>query len=243
MKKPLVLAHRGFSGKFPENSKRAFMEAIAVEGCDGIEMDVHLSADSEPVIIHDATLERTTNGKGPVRAMSFKELRSLDVGSWMGSRFAGEQIMHLDELLEIAIKYDKVLNIELKNYEVHYPNMEKIVIERVRAMNAAERVFLSSFNHLSMELCKEINPDIRTGLLYMQPLIKAEKYAAGYALHPDYRLLRLEPDLVERAHKEGSAVHTWTVNEDDDMSWCIKQNVDSIITNFPDRFVEVLKEG
>ncbi|MCL2421424.1 MAG: glycerophosphodiester phosphodiesterase, partial [Defluviitaleaceae bacterium] len=226
MNKPLVIAHRGFCGKFPENSRRAFLEAIAVEGCDGFETDVHLSADNEPVIIHDGTLERTTNGTGPVNAMTFKDLRRLDVGSWMGLQFAGEQMMHLSELLDLCIQHDKVLNIELKSGQTPYPNLEQIVIDLVCAKNAVNRVFLSSFNHISMEICKGINPDIRTGLLYMQPLIKAEKYASGHALHPMYNLMRYEPDLVERAHQAGLAVHTWTVNSEEDMQFCIRQGVD-----------------
>jgi len=240
MKKPLVLAHRGFSGKFPENTRRAFMEAAAVKGCDGFETDIHLSADGEPVIIHDGTLERTTSGKGPVNAMSLKELRSLDIGSWMDPRFSSERIMHLDELLELALEHNQVINIELKSYPILYPGIEKIVIDRIIAANAQEMVFLSSFNHISMEKCKEINPGIPTGLLYMQPFIRAEKYAAGHALHPEHSLLMLEPDLVERARKEGISVHVWTVNNEEAMKLCISRNVNSIITNYPDKLVEVL---
>jgi len=239
--KPMVLAHRGFSGKFPENSRRAFMEAIAIAGCDGFEVDVNLSADNEPVIIHDPTLERTTSGHGPVRAMSFKKLRTLDIGTWMDTQFAGERIMHLDELLELAIQYDRVLNIEFKTYPVIYPGIEKIVIDRICALGAADRVFLSSFNHLSMKLCKEINPDIPTGLLYMQPFINAEEYATGHALHPEHNLLALEPELVQRAHSRGQAVHTWTANTEEAMLKCINCKVDSIITNYPDKLVEVLQ--
>ena len=243
MKKILNIAHRGFCGKYPENSKRAFLEAVAVPACDGLETDVHLSSDGQPVIIHDATLDRTSNGSGPVSAISFKELQKLDIGSWMDPQFAGERIMHLDELLELVLQHDKVLNIELKNYEVAYSGIEQIVIDRVCAMKAADRVFFSSFNHISMEKCREINPDIPTGLLYMQPLLRAEEYAAGHALHPNFRLFGLEPDLVERAHKKGIAVNTWTVNEEDEMRWCIKLGVDAIITNFPDKLAEILREG
>jgi glycerophosphoryl diester phosphodiesterase len=244
MKKPLVLAHRGFSGKFPENTKRAFMEAIAITGCDGFESDVHLSADNEPVITHAPTLERTSNGKGPVRAQTFKELQKLDVGSWMDSRFAGETMMHLDELLDLTLKHNLLLNLELKNFELNYPGMEKIIIDRINAMNAADSVFLSSFNHVSMEVCKHIDPGIRTGLLYGQPLFEAEKYASAFrqdALHPRYHLFDFEPDLVRRAHEKGLAVHTWTVNGEGDMRRCIKLGVDSIITNFPDKLAEILR--
>ena len=240
MTRPLVLAHRGFSGKFPENSRRAFMEAIAIDGCDGFEVDVHLSADGEPVIIHDETLDRTTSGKGPVNTMTFKELRKLDVGAWMDPQFAGEKIMHLDELIELTIQHNQLLNVELKTFPVVYPGIEKAVIDRIVAMGATDRVFLSSFNHLSMKLCNEINPAIRTGLLYMQPLINAEKYAASHALHPMYNLLTLEPDLVDRAHSAGVAVHTWTVNSEDAMRLCISHRVDSIITNYPDKLVNIL---
>ena len=243
MPKPLVIAHRGFSGKFPENTQRAFMEAIEVSGCDGFETDVHLSSDGEPVIIHDTTLERTTNAKGPVRAMSFKDLRELDAGSWMDSQFASERIMHLDELLELTMQNNKVLNIELKNYETYYPDMEKIVIERIQAMNAQNYVFLSSFNHISMGICKSIDSEINAGLLYFQPLLEAEKYAATNkmnSLHPRYHLLNFEPLLTERAQNIGVKINTWTVNNDDDMRRCIELGVDSIITDFPDKLAQII---
>ena len=236
LKKPLIIAHRGFSGKFPENTKRAFMEAIAIKGCDGFEADVHLSADGEPVIIHDTTLDRTTSGKGKVSDVTFKELRKLDIGSWMSPQFMGEQIMHLDELIALTIEHNKVLNLELKNYEAFYPRMEEIVINRINALNASYHVFLSSFNHISMGKCKSIDPNIRTGLLYAYPLLEAEKYASLHgmdAIHPRYHLLRFEPDLVERANALGIAVHTWTVNGAADMEMCVKMGVDSIITDYP----------
>jgi len=243
MSTPLVIAHRGFSGKFPENTKRAFVEAIAVNGCNGFETDVHLSSDNEPVIIHDSTLDRTTDAKGPVRAMKFKDLRELDVGSWMEPQFSNERILHLDELLELSMKNDKVLNIELKNYETHYPNIEQIVIDRIRAVGAQNHVFLSSFNHISMGICKSIDAEIKTGFLYFQPLLEAEKYAAGHkmnAIHPMHQLLNFEPLLVGRAHSMGVAINTWTVNNEDDMRSCISLGVDSIITDFPDKLAEVL---
>jgi len=240
MKKPLNLAHRGFSGLYPENSKRAFTEALAVAGCDGFETDVHLSKDGQPVIIHDATLDRTSDGKGAVGAKTFKELQEYDIGAWKDAKFAGERIMHLDELLELAVEHGKALNIELKNYEVLYPNLEQIVIDRVVAKKATDLVFFSSFNHISMEMCMDITQEIPTGLLYMQPLIRAEEYASGHNLHPNFRLFGLEADLIERAHKLGIAVNAWTVDEPEDYKLCIKLGVDSIITNFPDRLAEIL---
>ena len=195
------------------------------------------------MIIHDDVLDRTSSGKGPVRELSFAELRKLDMGAWMGAEFAGEQIMHLEELLELTIKYDKVLNLEIKNYEVMYKGIEEKVIQRIRAMNAGDRVFLSSFNHISMKLCKEIDRDIRAGLLYAQPLIDMEDYAARHgldSLHPRFTCLYFSPDLVEKSHGRGIKVHAWTVNTEEEMRFCLGKNLDGIITNYPDRLSALL---
>ena len=242
MTTPLILAHRGFSGNFPENSRRGFLEAINVKGCHGFETDLQMSSDGELVIIHDETLERTTTGTGYVNATTFKDLRKLDIGSWKGPQFAGEAIMALDELLELAIQHNKKINLELKNYLIYYPNMEEKVIERICAFKAEDKVFLSSFNHVSMEKARSINPNIPTGLLYHQPLINVEKYATGHALHPHHLLLQHDPGLVTRAHKEGLKIHTWTVNKDSDMRTLIKMKVDSIITDYPNKLAKILEE-
>ena len=237
------LAHRGFSGKYPENTKRAFIAAVEEGNCDGFESDVHLSKDGELVIIHDDVLDRTSDGKGFVGEHSFADLRKLDMGAWKGREFAGERIMHLDELLELVLAHNKVLNLEIKNYEVFYRGIEEKVIGRIRAMGAAGRVFLSSFNHISMQRCKEIDPEIPAGLLYGYPLIDMDDYAARYgldALHPRVSCLRYSPDLAERAHKRGLKINVWTVNTVEDMLFCLDKGVDSIITNYPDRLSGII---
>ena len=240
--KTINLAHRGFSGKYPENTKRAFLAAIKEAGCDGFESDVHLSKDGEPVIIHDDILDRTSDGKGPVQNHNFTDLKKLDTGSWKGAEFAGERILHLDELLELVLSHNKVLNLEIKNYDVFYKNIEEKVIDRIRAMGAVDRVFLSSFNHISMKRCKEIAPDIPAGLLYGQPLIGADDYAALHglnALHPGINCLRYSPDLAQNARRKNLKMHVWTVNTEDDMRFCLDKKVDSIITNYPDRLSKI----
>ena len=244
-KKPITinLAHRGFSGKYPENTRRAFVAAVEEGLCDGFESDVHLSKDGEPVIIHDDALDRTSSGKGPVEDHTFADLRKLDMGAWKGPDFAGEQIMHLDELLELTVSHNKVLNLEIKNYEVFYRGIEEKVIDRIRAMGAADRVFLSSFNHPSMRRCKEIDPEIPAGLLYGYPLIEEEDYAARYgmdALHPRISVLRYRADLAQKARERGLKINVWTVNTKEDMLFCLDKQVDSIITNFPDRLSGIL---
>jgi len=239
----LNIAHRGFSGKYPENTRRAFLAALEEAGCDGFESDVHLSKDGEPVIIHDDVLDRTSDGKGPVAEHSFANLRKLDMGAWKGREFSGERIMHLDELLELVLAHGKLLNLEIKNYEVFYQNIEEKVIDRIRALAAADRVFLSSFNHISMKRCKEIDPEIPAGLLYGQPLIDVEDYASRHgldALHPRVNCLRYSPALAEKARGRGLKIHVWTVNTEEDMLFCLEKKVDSIITNYPDRLSGIL---
>jgi glycerophosphoryl diester phosphodiesterase len=237
--KTLNLAHRGFSGNYPENTKRAFMAAITEGRCDGFESDVHLSSDGEPVIIHDDFLDRTTSGKGPVGARTFRELRELDCGF-------GERIMHLDELLGLVLAHNLVLNLEVKNYEVFYKGIEEKVISRIRALGAADKVFLSSFNHISMRRCKELDGAIKAGLLYGYPLIDMDDYAKRYgldALHPRISCLEYTPDLVIRAHEKGLRVNVWTANTPEEMRFCLDLGVDSIISNYPDKLASLLSPG
>lgn len=243
---PLNLAHRGFSGKYPENTRRAFLAAVEEGHCDGFESDVHLSADGEPVIIHDAVLGRTSNGSGAVGDHPFSALRELDAGSWKGREFAGERILHLDELLEIVLEHNIVLNLEIKNYDVFYQNIEEKVISRIKALGAERAVFLSSFNHISMKKCKEIDRTIRTGLLYGYPLLDAAAYAESHginAIHPRVSCLEYSPDLTKQAHEKGLTVNVWTANTEEEMRFCIKQEVDSIISNYPDKLRGLLAAG
>jgi glycerophosphoryl diester phosphodiesterase len=167
----------------------------------------------------------------------------LDIGAWKGREFAGERILHLDELLELVLAHNKVLNLEIKNYDVFYRNIEEKVIGRIRAMGASDRVFLSSFNHISMKLCKEIDAEIPAGLLYGQPLIEMDDYAKRHgldALHPRVSCLYYSQDLAEKAHGRGLKIHVWTINSVEDMRFCLDKNVDGIITNYPDRLSEIM---
>ena len=236
-KKILNLAHRGFSGCYPENSKIAFEEAMKIDGCDGIETDVHFTKDGQLVIIHDPVLERTTNGHGFVRDYTYEELLELDNGSWMDTKFAGQRLMLWSEVLDMCKQMGKVCNLEIKNYEVFYEGIEQEIIKVIEAQKMQDKVFLSSFNHISMEACKRINPDIETGLLYDKPLAEVEFYMSRMisdAIHPRYTLLQYQPNLTKFYQSLGKKVNTWTVNEETDMQDMIAQGVDSIITNYPD---------
>ena len=170
MKRPLLLAHRGFSGNYPENSPLAFRMAVEKTAADGFESDVHITKDGKLVIFHDASVERTSNGTGFIKNMTYDELLSLDIGAWKSPEFAGQHIWTFGQLLDFCKETKMLLNMELKNYEVFYENLEQRVIDEICKRQMQEQVFVSSFNHISMQHFKELCPDIETGLLYDKPL-------------------------------------------------------------------------
>ena len=245
MKKTLLFAHRGFSGKYPENSPLAFRKAVEETDADGIESDVHITRDGKLVIFHDATVERTSNGRGYIKDMTYEELLSLDIGSWMSPEFAGEHIWTFSQLLDFCKEAGILLNMELKNYEVFYPELEERVIAEIQAAKMEEQVFVSSFNHISMQRFKTLCPDIATGLLYDKPMLDIGEYiqrSNADNMHPRYMLLQYQPELVELYHGRGMKVNTWTVNDEENMRDTLSRGVDCIISNYPDLLCRVAKD-
>ncbi|WP_283672891.1 glycerophosphodiester phosphodiesterase [Butyricicoccus sp. Marseille-Q5471] len=245
MKKPILLAHRGFSGEYPENSPIAFEAAVQKTACDGFESDVHITKDGKLVIFHDATLERTSNGTGYLKDYTYDELMQLDIGSWKAPEFAGQHIWTFDQLLDFCHDTHMLLNMELKNYEVFYEGLEQMVIDAVCAHKMQDEVFVSSFNHISMQHFKNLNGDIKTGLLYDKPFLDIDKYierSNADNMHPRYMLLQYQPELVDLYHGRGMNVNTWTVNEVSDMRDMMERGVDSIISNHPDVLCRVAEE-
>lgn len=231
--RPLILAHRGASAQAPENTLAAFRLA-AEAGADGIELDVHLSQDGEIVVIHDEQVDRTTNGHGWVHAMTLAELKALDAGSWFSPRFSGERIPTLAEVLEAVGPAVQLINIELKSGRVLYPGLETRVIETLRRFGLLQRCILSSFNHFSLRLVKQIEPRARTGVLYVEGLVDPWVYARHVpadAIHPPH--YAVFPELVTGAHAAGLAVNTWTVDAPDDVRRVVACGVDAVITNDP----------
>lgn len=242
MKKPLLFAHRGFSGKYPENSPLAFQKVDEETECDGIESDVHITKDGQLVIFHDASVERTSNGTGWIKDKTFEEMLQLDIGAWKSPDFAGQHVWTLGQLLDFCKETKLLLNLELKNYEVFYEGLEKMVIDEICARQMQDQVFLSSFNHISMQACKSINPEIKTGLLYDKPLLDIDKYierSNADNMHPRYMLLQYQPELVDLYHSRGMDVNTWTVNDEENMRDMIHRGVDLIISNEADLLCKV----
>lgn len=235
MTKSLNIAHRGFSGKYPENTMIAFKKAVEI-GSDGIETDVHMTKDGAIVICHDEKLDRTTNGQGFIKDFTYDEIKKLDAGLKFGERFKGEAIPDIDEFLDYVKDKNILVNIELKNDMIHYKNLEEKVVEKIYEYGMKDKVILSSFNHYAMVKVKDIDSSIKTGLLYEAVLYKAEEYAkmvGSDALHPYFPAV-MDKTVVDNIKKQGIAINTYTVNEEKDMEKLIQLGIDGIITNYPD---------
>ncbi|MCI8442702.1 MAG: glycerophosphodiester phosphodiesterase [Provencibacterium sp.] len=236
----LNIAHRGFSGRFPENTMLAFKEAEKA-GCDGIELDVHLTSDGVPVIIHDENVRRTTNGEGLVSSFTAAELGALDASAAWKGKYPKQSIPTLEEYFEWVKNTRLFTNIELKNSVIDYPGLEEKVIALIRRYSLEEHILFSSFNHYSILRCKRQAPEIRCGLLYSCWLANPGAYAKSVGaecLHPHFS--SLIPEALAEIRSQKVTVNTWTVNEESDMRRLIGEGIEGIITNFPDRLHALL---
>ena len=244
-KKPLVLGHRGYSGLYPENTPLAFRKVAEVPGADGIETDVHICRSGELVLCHDEAVDRTSNGHGLIRDMSYDELMALDFGSWKSPEFAGEHIWTLPELLDFCKETGLILNLELKNGIEFYPHLEERCLHEISIRHMEDQVFLSSFNHISMQRFKELCGDrLETGLLYEAPLLDMEHYlerSNADNVHPCFHVFDYQPELMEMFHSRGMKVNVWTVNTEEDARKLIRLGVDGMIGNYPDRLVRAVE--
>ncbi|MFD0962030.1 glycerophosphodiester phosphodiesterase [Paenibacillus chungangensis] len=241
---PIIFAHRGASGYCPENTMAAFRRALEL-GATGIETDVQRTADGKLVLIHDESLKRTAGHAALVKDITYEEMNKLDAGSWYGkdAEFAGERIPLLEDLLALTKSTDTMINLELKNTVIPYEGMEQQVIDAVRKHGMSDRIVISSFNHYSLVLCKELAPDIRTGVLYMEGIYEPWKYAAAIgadALHA-YRYAVL-PEWVNEAREDGVHYHPFTVNDEAEMERMLACGVSGIITDYPDKLVNLIQE-
>ncbi len=237
-----IFGHRGFSGEYPENTMLAFRKCIEL-GCDGVELDVHFTKDNEIVIVHDETIDRTSNGKGLVKDMTYDELCKYDFYGRFPGKYEFQKIPTLREFFELVKPVDGfITNIELKTGVFEYRGIEKAVIDMAKEFGLEKRIILSSFNHYTVLRCKEYDPDIKTGFLTESWLINAGAYAKEYGVeccHPHY--CNLIPELFAEMKENGREVNTWTVNEYENIERLGKMGVDALIGNYPNRMIEVLR--
>lgn len=236
-----IFAHRGYSGKYPENTMIAFKKALEC-GVDGIELDVQLTKDGEVVIIHDETIDRTTTGKGFVVDYTYEELEKFDA-SFKFKDLGFNKIPTLREYFQLVRDYDIVTNVELKTGINEYLGIEEKVWELIKEYNLEEKVIISSFNHFSVMRMKDIAPQLKYGFLSEDWIIDAGKYTHSHGVqcyHP--RFNNLVPDVIKELKKYNLEINTWTVNLEEDMRYLYSNNIDVIITNYPELAQEIKKE-
>jgi len=234
---PVVIAHRGFKRKYPENTITAFEAAIDA-GANMIELDVTLSKDREVIVIHDDTLNRTTNGKGSVRRYSLAELKRFDAGSWFDPRFKGEQIPTLGEVLNL-VKNRILLNIEIKKsaYESDnpYDSIEKQVLRLVSMTGCLDSVLFSSFAPAVLKRIVKLENRSRIAFLTEKPLTqKVWKYCkdlSPFSWNPDYR--SVTESRVQEMHGKNIRVFPYTVNSFSDAKRLVEMGVDGFFTDDP----------
>ena len=214
----------------------AAFELADALGADGIELDVQLSKDGVPVIIHDEQVDRISDGTGFVRDFTLQELKRLNVNRNFPA-YGRSEIPTLAEVYDWLRGTELSVNLELKNGAVAYKGLEEKVLRLAEEKDVAGRILYSSFNHRSMLRLKRLKPEARTAFLYSDGLADAAEYGARYgiyALHPSL-FNAMEAGLIESCHKKGLRVHVWTVNEEKDMERLCKLGADAVITNFVEK--------
>lgn len=231
-----VMAHRGYSGAYPENTMLAFRKAVEA-GCDGIELDVHQSRDGVLMVFHDEELSRTTDGQGLLGAHSYAELRRLSASRLWGD-LPPQPIPCFEEYCQWAAEQPIFTNVEIKTDHVYYPDIEAKTWDMLVRYGLEERVMFSSFNHLSLKRLQALVPEtVKLGALVLPeagPFINPGDAcrAAGFqAFHPDFRSLTAEN--VQNCHDRGVAINVWTVNDMASLEQLQRWGCEGIITNYP----------
>ena len=231
-----IFAHRGFSLQYPENTMTAFRKALEA-GADGIEMDARLTQDGQIVIMHDPTIDRTTNGKGKVRDMLLQEILGLDAGIKKGVVFENERVPMLEQVFaELGGKL--LLNIELCNYdEGDNRQLANQTVELIEKYKLVDSVIISSFRFNNLVYVKDKNPGISCGLLAKQGLMGLfarnllNHSVSVDALHPYYT--DVNAGLIRKEQQCGRKVRAWTVNDPQDIRQLYELGVDAIFTDDP----------
>ncbi|TYR82473.1 glycerophosphodiester phosphodiesterase [Priestia megaterium] len=233
-----VVGHRGAAGTFPENTMISFQEAAKV-GAHGIELDVHMTKDGELAVIHDEKVDRTTDGKGYVKDLTYKEIQSLDARYKFKKQYGRCRIPTLDEVLEWAHDQHISVNIELKNNLFEYTYLEMKVLDLIYRYKMKQRIVISSFNHNSLARVASLDSSIETAILYSYPMFEPWIYAehvGARALHPNYRTVnQVNVSACQDYHM---AVRPYTVNDVKVAKQLYGYGCESIITDYPEKMVQ-----
>jgi glycerophosphoryl diester phosphodiesterase len=233
---PAIFAHRGARCVAPENTLPAFAAALAM-GADGIELDVHRTADGQLVVIHDFSVNKTTDGQGAVAQMTYAELARLDAGSHFAPAFAGTRVPTLAEVLDLVGDRCRI-NIEIKSVDLYGNDASDAVASILRHRNLYDQVIVSSFNPITLIKMRHLDARIELGMLYDDEMPSYfRKVWAGppilpQAQHPEHRLV--DAGYMTWAHAIGAQVNTWTVNDATEAQRLARLGVTTLITDVPD---------
>lgn len=232
----IIWAHRGASGHAPENTLVAFQKAMAM-GADGIECDLRESREGDLVVFHDPTIKRLTGQAGRIVDLTLSELKRLDIGSWFAPSFAGQTVLTASELID-AIPPPFQLNLEIKAAS------PQKVVDLIQKKGIADRVIVSSFDHILLKKVRSLHPTLPIGYLVdrepLKKILQEARRLEAVSIHLASK--RVTPDLIEKAHKEKLKVYVYTVNDPVQMASFIEMGVDGLFTNYPDRLAALIKK-
>lgn len=236
--RPLVVAHRGSSHVAPQNTLVA-LEAAWRAGADSIEIDIQLSADGVAVVIHDDTVDATTDGSGAVSDLDLAELRRLDAGSWFSPVYAGQRVPTFAEVIAfLGVRHGIDLLLELKgDWDAAGA---RGVVEAIAAAGLDDRVVAQSFSPATVAVLAEVAPGLRRGLLIVEAgegLLDLCAELGVMACNPHGELLRARPELLTALQGAGLGVSVWTANEPEEWAALTAAGVDAIITDRPDALI------
>ena len=220
-----------------------FVEKAKEAGFDGIELDVHTSADGELIVMHDETVDRVTDGTGLIKDMTLAQLKELKV-STPAEPTGIYRVPTLAEVLDLMRTTDMMVNIELKNSICFYPGMEEKILKLVKEMNMEDQLIYSSFNHYSLLQLKQLDDHVQTGILFSDGWINPAMYAKNLginAVHPAVYHLKY-PQFMEEVKRAGLKMHVWTANKPEHIQLVKDSGAEAVITNYPDRALEIVQK-
>jgi glycerophosphoryl diester phosphodiesterase len=244
LKRPTIFAHRGSSAYAPENTLAAFKLAVT-QHADGIELDAKLTADGQVVVMHDDTIDRTTNGTGRIKSLNLEDLKGFDAGSKISPLFKSEKIPTLEEVFE-TVGRTMFINVELTNYSSPLDELPDKVVVLVKRFNLEASILLSSFNMIALIKARNLLPKIPLGLLTFPGCAditfhsRLVGFGQLFAMHPFYK--DVTSNLIQIAHQARCRIHAWTVNQPEIMQQLFNAGVDGIFTDDPLLAKKVLVE-
>ncbi|WP_286884396.1 glycerophosphodiester phosphodiesterase [Aneurinibacillus sp. UBA3580] len=239
----LCMAHRGWSGRAPENTMAAVRLVLQHSEIRGMEIDVQLSKDGIPVLMHDFTLGRTVKADGTVKDYTLEELKRFDAGSWFGSAFTDERIPSLEEVLA-EVRGKVLLNIELKTAGDMYPGLEEKVVELVYKYGMENEVYITSFDHDAVKRVHRLAPSLTKGLIFGgKSTLLHEQMAETGASVLSIPYPYLTQDFVKEMIEQGYTMIAWTIDDPEHIRRVMDLHPElQICTNYPDRMLGLTKK-